>query len=154
MPGATYQTDETSGIAAVLDPLGIKYEVFDAGYDPAKSIASMTDYLTAHGNEITAMIGLGDMVMGNVKQVWDAVNWKPGKIAVVGWGNSPNTAAEVKDGYVNAATWQYPDSLGFVPITMLYMAKNKMAIGYDITTLSLYEKKNVDLYIQLTKKMK
>lgn len=154
VPGASYQVEETSGIAAVFEPLGIKYEVFDAGYDAAKSIASMTEYLTAHGNEITAMIGLGDMVMGNVKQVWSAVNWKAGKIPVVGWGNSPNTASEVKEGYVNAATWQYPDSLGFVPISLLYMAKKGIAIGYSINTLALYEKKNADAYIKLTNKMK
>ena len=35
VPGATYQTAETAGIASVFDPLGIKYEILDAGTDPA-----------------------------------------------------------------------------------------------------------------------
>lgn len=57
VPGATYQTAETAGIASVFDPLGIKYELLDAGTDPARMIANMTDYLAAHGKEIAAMIG-------------------------------------------------------------------------------------------------
>jgi len=150
-PGATYQVEETKGIASVFEPMGIEYEVFDAGNEPANAIARMTEYLIAHGNDISAMIGLGDLVMGNVKQVWDNVKLEPGKISVVGWGNSLSTAKAVKEGYVNAATWQYPVSLGFMPITMLYMANKGMAIGYDITTLALYEQENADIYIDLTK---
>ena len=154
VPGATYQTAETAGIASVFDPLGIKYEILDAGTDPATMISNMTDYLTAHGNEISAMIGLGDNVAGATKQVFDAVNWKPGKIPVVGWGNSVETATAVKEGYVNAASWQYPDSQGFMPIVLLYMIKNNMAIGYDVTTLALYDKSNAEVYLDLAKKMK
>ncbi len=152
VPGAQYQTDETAGIASVFDPLGIKYEVFNASVDPAQSIANMTEYLTAHGSEIAAMIGLGDMVMGNVKRVWTSVKWGPGKIPVVGWGNSLEAAQAVKEGYIRAATWQYPDAQGFVPITMLYMAKKGMAIGYDVTTLAMYDKGNVDAYVKLLDK--
>ena len=154
VPGATYQTAETAGIASVFDPLGIKYELLDAGTDPARMIANMTDYLTAHGKEIAAMIGLGDNVAGATKQVFDAVNWKPGRIPVVGWGNSVDTANAVMEGYVNAASWQYPDSQGFMPIVLLYMIKNNMAIGYDVTTLALYDKSNAAVYLDLAKKMK
>ncbi len=153
VPGATYQTAETAGIASVFDPLGIKYELLDAGTDPAKMIANMTDYLAAHGKEIAAMIGLGDNVAGATKQVFEAVNWKPGRIPVVGWGNSVETATAVKEGYVNAASWQYPDSQGFMPIVLLYMIKNNMAIGYDITTLALYDKTNASVYLDLASKM-
>lgn len=154
VPGATYQTAETAGIASVFDPLGIKYELLDAGTDPARMIANMTDYLTAHGKEIAAMIGLGDNVAGATKQVFDAVSWKPGRIPVVGWGNSVDTANAVLEGYVNAASWQYPDSQGFMPIVLLYMIKNNMAIGYDVTTLALYDKSNAAVYLDLAKKMK
>jgi len=152
VPGAQYQVDETAGIASIFDPLGIKYEVFNAGGDPSGSIQNMADYLIGHGNEIAAMIGLGDMVMGNVKRVWSSVNWKAGKIPVVGWGNSIETAQATKEGYVLAATWQYPDSLGFVPITMLYMAKKGMLLGYDITTLAMYDKTNIESYIKMMAK--
>ena len=46
-PGAAYQVLATEGISSIFDPLGITYEVFDAGYDPAQSLSNMTDYLTA-----------------------------------------------------------------------------------------------------------
>jgi len=154
VPGATYQTEETRGIASVFDPMGIKYEIFDAGTDPAQMISRMTDYAAAHGKEIAAMIGLGDNVAGATAQVFKAVGWKPGKIPVVGWGNSVDTAQAILDGYVNAATWQYPDSQGFVPIVLLYMIKNNVAIGYDVPTFALYDKSSAAPYLDLAKKMK
>jgi simple sugar transport system substrate-binding protein len=154
VPGATYQTEETRGIASLFDPIGVKYEIFDAGTDPAQMISRMTDYAAAHGKDIAAMIGLGDNVAGATAQVFKAVGWKPGKIPVVGWGNSVETAQGVLDGYVNAASWQYPDSQGFVPIVLLNMIKNNMAIGYDVTTLALYDKSSAALYLDLAKKMK
>jgi simple sugar transport system substrate-binding protein len=154
VPGATYGVDETKGIASVFDPLGIKYEVFDAKYDPVETLQNQTDYLTAHGKEIAAVIGLGDMVTGNLEKAFKAAGIKPGQIPAVGWGNSSDTANAVKNGYVNAATWQYPDSQGFMPIVLLYMIKNGMATGYDIHTSALYTKDNVDTYIKLTDVMK
>jgi simple sugar transport system substrate-binding protein len=154
VPGATYQKAETAGIASLFDPLGVKYEIFDAGTDPAQMISRMTDYVAAHGKEIAAMIGLGDNVAGATKQVFTAVGWKPGRIPVVGWGNSVETASAVQEGYVNAASWQYPDSQGFVPIVLLNMIKNNMAIGYDVTTLALYDKSNAAVYLDLARKMK
>jgi len=153
VPGATYGADETKGIASVFDPLGIKYEVFDAKYDPIETLQNMTDYLTAHGGEINAMIGLGDMVTGYTQKAFEAVGWEPGKIPVVGWGNSLDTANAVKAGYVNAAMWQYPDSQGFMPIVLLEMAAKGQAIGYDVYTSGLYTKDSVDPYIELTKQM-
>jgi simple sugar transport system substrate-binding protein len=153
VPGATYGADETKAIASVFDPLGIKYEVFDAKYDPTETLQNQIDYLTAHGSEIAAVIGLGDMVTGNLEKAFKAAGIKPGQIPAVGWGNSIDTANAVKNGYVNAATWQYPDSQGFMPIVLLDMLKNGMATGYDIYTSGLYTKDNVDTYIKLTEMM-
>jgi len=153
VPGATYGAIETTGIASVLDPLGIEYEVFDAKYDPIETLQNMTDYLTAHGDEINAMIGLGDMVTGFTQKAFEAVGWEAGHIPVVGWGNSLDTANAVKAGFVNAATWQYPDSQGFMSIVLLYMASQGNAIGYDIPTFALYTQDNVDPYVELTKQM-
>ena len=98
VPGASYGVLETQGIASVFDPLGIEYQIFDAVYDPVLSISNMTDFLTANRSKIDAMIGLGDMVTGNVKEVFDTVGIKPGDLPVVGWGNSPQTANAVKRG--------------------------------------------------------
>jgi simple sugar transport system substrate-binding protein len=151
VPGASYGVLETQGIASVFDPLGIEYQIFDAQYDPVLSISNMVDFLTANKDKIDAMIGLGDMVTGNVQEVFEKVGIKPGEIPVVGWGNSPQTANAVKNGYVLAATWQYPMSQGYMPIIMLYMAKTGVPIGYDIPTMALYDKSRADLFIELTK---
>jgi simple sugar transport system substrate-binding protein len=142
VPGATYQREETKGIASVFDPLGIEYDVFDAKYDPVQSLQNMKNYLSSHKKKVDAIIGLGDMVMGNMKEAFDAAGLEPGDIPVVGWGNSAETAKEVMDGYVQAATWQYPQSQGYMPIALLN-------IGYDIVTVALYEKENAESYYEL-----
>ncbi|MBS3788386.1 substrate-binding domain-containing protein [Candidatus Bipolaricaulota bacterium] len=149
VPGATYQREETRGISSVFDPLGIEYDVFDAKYDPVQSLQNMKNYLSSHKKKVDAIIGLGDMVMGNIKETFEAAGVEPGDIPVVGWGNSAETAKEVMDGYVQAATWQYPQSQGYMPIALLNMAHQGKPIGYDIVTVALYEKENAESYYEL-----
>src|SRR5690606_26551108 len=97
--GASYQVLETTGIDSVFEPSGITTEVFQAGNDPAESLSAMQDYLTANGDEISAIIGLGDLVMSNIQQAFDGVGWEAGRVPVVGWGNEKTTADAVKAGY-------------------------------------------------------
>lgn len=148
-PGATYQTEETAGIGSVFDPLGIKYEVFNASGDPAQSLSNQTDYMTANASKVNAVIGLGDLVMSNMQQVLTSAGKQPGEIPVVGWGNIKATADAVKAGYVNAATWQYPDAQGYNPIMLLKRISEGATIGYDIITSALYDKNTVDQYLPL-----
>jgi simple sugar transport system substrate-binding protein len=148
-PGAAYQVLATEGIASVFDPLGVKYEVFDANYDPALSLSNMTDYLTANADEVDAIIGLGDLVMTNIQRAFDAAGIEPGSIPVVGWGGTPETAQEVKDGYVNAAIWGYPDASGYDSVVLLFKAATGLSIGYDIPTQTLYDASTADEYIEL-----
>ncbi len=149
VPGATYQREETRGISSVFDPMGIEYDVFDAKYDPVQSLQNMKNYLSSHKEKVDAIIGLGDMVMGNIREAFDAAGLEPGDIPVVGWGNSAETAKEVMDGYVQAATWQYPQSQGYMPITLLNMAHQGKPIGYDIVTVALYEQDSAESYYEL-----
>lgn len=151
-PGATYQTEETSGISSVFTPLGIKYKVFNASADPAKSLSNMTDYLTVNKSKVNAIIGLGDMVMGNIQKAFTTARIKPGSIPVVGWGNTNETAKAVLAGYVKAALWQFPESQGYEPIVLLNQASEGMAIGFDITTSALYDKSNAKRFADATAK--
>jgi len=153
VPGATYGAEETKGIASIFDPLGVKYEVFDAKYDPIETLNNMVDYLTAHGNEIKAMIGLGDMLTGFTQKAFQRVGWKAGKIPVVGWGNSSDTANATKAGFVNAGMWQFPDAQGYMPIYMLNEAHQGKAINYTVYTFGLYTRDNADRFIKLTDMM-
>ncbi|HEV2899306.1 MAG TPA: substrate-binding domain-containing protein [Pseudaminobacter sp.] len=147
VPGASYQQLETEGIASIFDPLGVKYDVVDAGTDPAGIIAKMSDYMLA--NNPPAIIALGDSVAAAVRKVFDNGGIQAGSIPVVGWGNSKDVAEAVRDGYFNAAAWQFPSAQGFMPVALLNLAASGEPIGYDIQTFSLYDKSSYEPILKL-----
>lgn len=149
VPGASYGVEEEKGIKEVFEPLGITWEVTDATLDQAEVITRMTDYVTANRDKIKAMIGLGDMVTGSVKRVWDQAGLKAGDIPVVGWGNSLDTTQEVMDGYVNAAMWQDPQATSYLCLSALQMENDGIPLGFDIITGALYEKDKAPVYSKI-----
>ena len=86
VPGATYGVLETQGIDSVFGPLAVTHEITETKLDQAEIITRMSDYLTANRGKIKAIIGLGDLVTGSIKRVFDQVGIKAGEIPVVGWG--------------------------------------------------------------------
>jgi simple sugar transport system substrate-binding protein len=146
VPGATYGVQEEQGAASVFKPLGITWEVTDATLDQAEIISRMVDYLTANQKKVSAIVGLGDLVTGSIKRVFDQAGVKPGEIPVVGWGNSLDTAQEVLDGYVNAAQWQAPQATSYMALSMALMESSGIASGFDITVGTLYEKDTAEAY--------
>ncbi len=146
VPGATYGVQEEEGAASVLKPLGVTWEVTDNTLDQAEVITRMSDYLTANRGKVKAIIGLGDMVTGSIKRVFDQVGVAPGEIPVVGWGNSLDTTQAVLDGYVNAAMWQDPQATSYVGLSMAAMAGSGIPPGFDVITGALYEKDQAQLY--------
>lgn len=149
VPGATYQVLETEGISSVFDPLGIEYEITEATLDQAEIITRMSDYLLANRERIDAIIGLGDLVTGSVKRVFDQVGVEPGEIPVVGWGNSPDTAREVLDGYVAAAMWQDPQATSYLALSVAAMAASGIQPGFDIIVGTLYEADTAETYLTI-----
>jgi simple sugar transport system substrate-binding protein len=149
VPGATYGVLETEGIDSVFGPLGIVHEITEAKLDQAEIITRMSDYLTANHAKIKAIIGLGDLVTGSIKRVFDQVGIKAGEIPVVGWGNSPDTAQEVLDGYVNAAMWQDPQATSYVGLSLAAMAASGIPPGFDVKTGTLYEKEKAATYLKI-----
>jgi simple sugar transport system substrate-binding protein len=146
VPGATYGVQEEQGAASVLKPAGVTWEVTDNTLDQAEIINRMVDYLTAHRGKVKAIIGLGDLVTGSIKRVFDQVGVKPGEIAVVGWGNSLDTTQEVLNGYVNAAQWQDPLATSYVALSLAAMAASNIPPGFNVITGALYEKDKAQLY--------
>ena len=146
VPGATYGVQEEEGIASVFEPLGITWEVTDATLDQAEIITRMSDYLNANRDRIDAIIGLGDLVTGSIKRVFDQVGVAPGEIPVVGWGNSLDTTQEVLEGYVNAAQWQDPQATSYIGLSLAAMAASGIPPGFDVITGALYEKDTAQIY--------
>ena len=149
VPGATYGVLETQGIDSVFGPLGVTHEITEAKLDQAEIITRMSDYLTANRGKIKAIIGLGDLVTGSIKRVFDQVGIKPGEIPVVGWGNSPDTAQEVLDGYVNAAMWQDPQATSYIALSIAAMAASGIPPGFDVSVGTLYEKDKAAKYLKI-----
>ncbi|MBV8968402.1 MAG: substrate-binding domain-containing protein [Verrucomicrobia bacterium] len=152
VPGATYGVLEKQGIDQVFQPLGVTEEVTQATLDQAEIISRMADYLTANKGKIKAIIGLGDLVTGSIKRVFDQVGVKPGEIPVVGWGNSPETAQEILDGYVSAAMWQDPQATSYIALSMASMAASGIKPGFDVSVGTLYEKDRADDYLKIMTK--
>ena len=146
VPGATYGVQEEEGIKSVFEPLGITYEITEATLDQAEVISRMADYLTANKAKVKAIIGLGDLVTGSIKRVFDQVGIKPGEIPVVGWGNSLDTTQEVLNGYVNAAQWQDPQATSYVALSLANMASAGIPPGFNVITGALYEKDTAGVY--------
>lgn len=99
----------------------------------------MTYYLTAHRKKIDAIIGMGDLVMSSIKRVFEQAGVKPGAIPVVGWGNTPATAREVLNGYVNAAASQAPAAISYIGLSMAAMEASGIEATFDVETGFLYE---------------
>jgi simple sugar transport system substrate-binding protein len=151
VPGATYGVQEEQGISSVLKPLGVTWEITDSTLDQAEVITRMADYLTAHRSKIKAIIGLGDLVTGSIKRVFDQVGVKPGQIPVIGWGNSLDTTQEVLNGYVNAGQWQDPQATSYVALSLALMASSGIPPGFNVTTGALYEKDKAQIYDSILK---
>lgn len=148
VPGATYQVNEVEGINSVFGPLGIECDITDATLDQAEIITRMSDYLTANRDSIDAIIGLGDLVTGSIKRVFDQVGVAPGDIPVVGWGNSLDTAGEVLEGYVAAATWQDPLGTSYLALSQAMMAASGIPPS-DIILGTMYTAENAAYYQSL-----
>ena len=146
VPGATYGVQEEQGIASVFKPLGITWEVTDTTLDQAEIINRMSDYLTRNRKKINAIIGLGDLVTGSIKRVFDQDGVKAGDIPVIGWGNSLDTTQEVLGGYVNAGTWQDPQATSYLALSLANMAASGIPPGFNILTGAIYEKDTAGVY--------
>jgi simple sugar transport system substrate-binding protein len=146
VPGASYGVEEEKGIATVFKPLNITWEVTETTLDQANAISRMSDYLTANRKKVKAIIGLGDLVTGSIKRVFDQVGIKPGEIPVVGWGNSRDTTQEVMSGYVNAAQWQDPQATSYLALSLALMATDGIPPGFNIITGALYQKATAQIY--------
>ena len=57
----------------------------------------------------------------------------------MGWGNSPETAQEIIDGYVLAGMWQDPQMTSYLGLSLANAAASGIPPGFDILVGALYE---------------
>lgn len=144
--GATYGTQEEQGIAGVFAPLGITWQITGNTLDQATVLSRMVDYVTANRKKISAVVGLGDLVTGSIKRVFDQAGVAKGSIPVIGWGNSLDTVHEVLQGYVNAAQWQDPQATSYMALSLAAMAASGFVPGFNIITGKLYDASTAKAY--------
>jgi simple sugar transport system substrate-binding protein len=147
--GASYGVAEEKGIASVFKPLNITWEITESSLDQAEAISRMSDYLTANGKKVKAIIGLGGLVTGSIQRVFDQVGIKPGDIPVVGWGETRDVTQEVLNGYVTAARWGDAQAQAYLGLSLAAMATNNIPTGFNIYTGTLYEKNQAAVYDKL-----
>ena len=149
VPGAAYGVSETQGIASVFDPLGITYEITDNTLDQAEVISRMSDYLTANREKIAAIIGLGDLVTGSIKRVFDQVGVKRARFrwsaGATRW-TRPTKCWRVMSmrrcGRIHRPSAIWACRMGL-------MAASGIPPGFDIKTGTLYEKDTAPYYCDI-----
>ena len=146
VPGATYGVQEEEGIASVLKPLGVTWEVTDNTLDQAEVITRMSDYLTANRGKIKAIIGLGDMVTGSIKRVFDQVGVAPARSRWSAGATRSTPRRRCSSGYVNAGMWQDPQATSYIGLSLAAMARSGIPPGFNVITGALYEKDKAQLY--------
>ena len=107
----------------------------------------MTDYLTANRGKVKAIIGLGDLVTGSIKRVFDRVGIKPrARIPVVGWGNSTRHHAGSAGWLRECRPVAGPAGNQLHGTLDCAMAASGIPTGFNIITGELYEKDNAQIY--------
>ena len=147
VPGATYGVQEEEGIASVLKPMGVTWEVTDNTLDQADVITRMSDYLTANRGKIKAIIGLGDMVTGSnqarVRSGRRRARRDPGGRL----GNPRDTTQEALGRLRQRRHVAGPAGHELHwPCPMAAMAGSGIPPGFDVITGALYEKDTAQLY--------
>ena len=146
VPGATYGVQEEKASRASSSRSASPGKSPRRRSTRPKSSPAWATISPPIGKKIKAIIGLGDLVTGSIKRVFDQVGVKPGEIPVVGWGNSLDTTQEVLHGYVNAAQWQDPQATSYVALSLAAMAASGIPPGFNITVGALYEKDKAQIY--------
>ena len=146
VPGATYGVQEEEGIKSVFEPLGITWEVTDATLDQAEIITRMSDYLTANRAKVKAIIGLGDLVTGSIKRVFDQVGVAAGRDPGRRLGQLARHDAGSADRLRECRAVAGPAGDQLCRPVARRMAASGIPPGFDVITGALYEKDTAQVY--------
>ena len=106
----------------------------------------MSDYLTANRAKIKAIIGLGDLVTGSIKRVFDQVGVKPAKSR---WSagatrSTPPRKCSTATSMPRSGRTRRPPAMS--RLSLAAMAADGIPPGFNVITGALYEKDKAQLY--------
>jgi len=140
-PVRLFRRSKTQGYDTVFKPLGVvTCDITEAKLDQLRSSPVGRTNLTANRSKIKAIIGIGDLVSGSIKRVFDQVGVKAGEIPVVGWGDSADTAQESWMATSVRPCGRIRRRPAIWRLSMAAMAASGIPPGFDVAVGTLYEK--------------
>jgi len=152
VPGVSWAEARAGGQIKFLEEHGAKYEKVDVGTEMATIQSRILAYLKRNPdtNVIFTQGAFGPAPSAKAAR---AAGYKPGEIVIAGYDVLPETASEIKKGYVTFVIDQQPYLQGYLPVVQLYLIKKYGFSTWDVDTgLGIVDKSNVDLVGELAKK--
>ncbi len=143
-PGASWCEDRAGGTVKYLEERHIPYQKLDLSQDMATMQSRVAAFLKKNPDTNLVMSQGGNGPSGTAYGV-EAAGKKPGEVIVVGYDVTPQTAQEIKKGYVTFVNDQQPYLQGYLPVIQLYMIKEFAMSTWDVNTgLGYVDKNNID----------
>ena len=152
VPGVSWAEARAGGQIKFLKEHGAKFEKLDVGTEMATIQSRILAYLKRHP-DTNAIFTQGAFGPAPSAKAARAAGYKPGQIIIAGYDVLPETASEIKKGYVTFVIDQQPYLQGYLPVVQLYLRKKYGFSSWDVDTgLGIVDKSNVDLIAKLAKK--
>ena len=144
VPGASWAEDRAGGAIKYFEEKEIPYEKLDGGGTLELMESRMAAYLLKNPDTNLVMYqgGGGPPAMALALR---AAGRKPGEVIVAGYDVVPQTAQEIKKGYVTVVNDQQPYLQGYLPVIQLFLRLEYALSGWSVDTgLGYVDKNNIE----------
>jgi simple sugar transport system substrate-binding protein len=143
-PGASWAEERSGGAIKYLEEKKIPYQKLDLSQDMAQMQSRVAAFLKKNPETNLVMSQGGNGPSGTAYGI-EAAGKKPGEVICVGYDVTPQTAVEMKKGYVTFVNDQQPYLQGYLPVVQLYMIKEFAMSTWDVNTgLGYVDKNTID----------
>ena len=143
-PGASWAEERSGGAIKYLEEKKIPYQKLDLSQDMATMQSRVAAFLKKYPETNLVMSQGGNGPSGTAYGI-EAAGKKPGEVICVGYDVTPQTAVEIKKGYVTFVNDQQPYLQGYLPVIQLYMIKEFAMSTWDVNTgLGYVDKNTID----------
>jgi simple sugar transport system substrate-binding protein len=140
-PGASWAEERAGGAIKFLEEKKIPYQKLDISQDMSTMQSRVAAFLKRNPDTNLVISQGGNGPSGTAKGVQIAGK-KPGEVIVIGYDVTPQTAEEIKKGFVTFVNDQQPYLQGYLPVVQLYMIKEYAMSTWDVNTGLGYVDKN------------